>query len=82
MNEPDVDVVRPDKTRRSDPFSYCSWAAQHWEARFYANTPTHLESRENTIKQLVNNPCWMKCKPRKVDQKAITANNKAKGRKR
>ena len=79
MSDNSVEVIRSQNTKRSDPFVYCKWAAGDWEARFYINTPAHLESREDTIKQILNNPAWCKSKGKKIDPKQAVKNNKAKG---
>lgn len=78
---PDVVIIRPKENQKRKPFVYCKWAAQDWEARFYAGTPTHKKQCEDHIKQLVNNPSWYNCKvgkAGKVNKKAAIRSN-AKG---
>lgn len=81
-NNTDREIIRPDHVKRSDPFVYCKWAAGDWNARFYANTDAHLESRADTIKQILNNPAWFSHKGKKIDPKQAIKNNKAKGKRR
>ncbi len=73
-NKKDREIIRDKSKRKSDSFEYCKWAVGDWDARFYANTDAHLESRADTINQLINNPAWYKCKPKKVDKKAGVTN--------
>ena len=75
----DREIIRPKSAKKSDPFAYCKWALGDWEARFYAHTAAHIESREETINQMRNNPAWFKCKGRKIDPRQAIKNNKAKG---
>ena len=81
LQDPDMLVVRSRDVKRRDPFVYCRWAAGDWEAHFYANTDAHLKSRADTIKQLVNNPVWFKCKSKKLDKRTVTKNSKNQGKK-
>jgi len=84
MSKPNTEreIVRPEGTRKNEAFSYCRWASFEWDAKFYAWTPTHRQECEHLIDQLVNNPAWFKCRPRKIDKKAATRNdNKNKNKK-
>ena len=77
----DTEIVRPKDKKKSESFAYCKWAMGDWEARFYIHTPTHVESREATIKSIREDPAWVKRKT-KVDARQAMKNNKAKGKKR
>lgn len=79
FTDPEREVIRPKVKKRHDPFEYCKWAAGDWEAKFFAGTPAHREQCDAHLKQLINNPAWYKCKPKKIDKKAAARNNRAKG---
>lgn len=78
----DTELIRPSTTKKSDPFVHCKWAKGEWEARYYAHTAPHVESRNETINQMLNNPAWFKCRGKKIDPKQAIKNNKAKGNRR
>ncbi len=80
FTDPDREVIRPRSKKKHDSFEYCKWAAEDWDARFYAWTKTHREQCEAHLKQLTSNPAWYQCKPKKVDKKAATR-SKHKGKK-
>jgi len=82
MNDPDTKFVRPKDAKKSSSLSYCKWAAQEWEARYYAWTPEHRKSMEFTLNQLMNDPCWGTAKSRKIDARSIVKSNKARGEKK
>ena len=80
MSNSDREIVRPKNSKKSDPFAYCKWAKGDWEARFYYHTDAHVESRDDTINQMLNNPAWFKAKGKKIDPKQAVKNNKARGK--
>lgn len=81
-NNKDNEIVRPKNAKKHEPFAYCKWAAGDWEARYYYNTDAHVASRDEAINSMVNDPAWFKKKSKKLDRRVVTANNKARGKKR
>ncbi len=79
FHDDDREVVRPKAMKKNSSFSYCKWAPGDWEARFYAWTPAHKESRRRHLKVLMNDPCWYNYNPKK-DAKLVAQNNKARGK--
>lgn len=53
-----LEVVRGEGKKKREEFAYCKWAADAWEAEFYANTPMHMKSRARTLRVIMNDPCW------------------------
>lgn len=53
-----LEVVRGEGKKKRDEFVFCKWAAQIWEAEYYANTPVHMKSRARTLKVIMNDPVW------------------------
>lgn len=81
MNNDDLEIIRSNNVSKSEPFAFCRWAAGEWEAKFYAHTPAHVESREATIHLMRNDVAWFKNK-KKIDAKQAIKNNKARGTKK
>jgi hypothetical protein len=52
-----IEVIREGKKKREE-FAWCKWAAQAWEAEYYAGTKAHDKSHARTLKVLMTDPCW------------------------
>jgi hypothetical protein len=57
-DEKNLEVVRASGKKKRDEWVFCKWAAQLWEAEYYAGTPTHEKSIEKTIHVMLTDPCW------------------------
>ena len=53
-----LEVVRGKGKKKREEFAWCKWAAQAWEAEFYAHTDAHKKSRARTLKVLMTDNCW------------------------
>jgi len=80
-NDSGFEVIRPKGRGKREPFPYCKWAAQDWEAHHLVGTPAHRKQSETLLKIMQNDPAWYKVKTPKLDKRTISLNNKARGKK-
>ena len=67
-----LEFVRAEGQKKRAEFAFCKWAAQLWEAEYYASTPTHQKSIDRTLKVMINDPCWYSTIHRlKTDTRAL-----------
>jgi hypothetical protein len=63
-DDEDFEVVRGEGKKKRDDLTNCKWAANQWEAEYYANTDAHARSRARTLRVLMNDPCWYSTLPK------------------